>query len=167
MSLKTTNLEKWHHTCLEMPTRSCQPGHCLLVTRENATARLPTRGSDGAAGYDLSCNADIVIEPGERRLVPTGVSIELPAGTYGRIAPRSGLAVRHGIQVGAGVVDADYRGEVKVLLFNQGSETFSATIGDRIAQLVIECIKTPDVLECSKEAMATTSRGSDGFGSTG
>ena len=121
-----------------LPTR-----HCLLVTRENASACLPTRGSDGAAGYDLSCNADIVIEPGERRLVPTGVSIELPAGTYGRIAPRSGLAVRHGIQVGAGVVDADYRGEVKVLLFNQGSETFSATIGDRIAQLVIECIKHP------------------------
>ena len=150
-----------------MPTRSCQPGHCLLVTRENASARLPTRGSDGAAGYDLSCNADIVIEPGERRLVPTGVSLELPAGTYGRIAPRSGLAVRHGIQVGAGVVDADYRGEVKVLLFNHGSDTFSATAGDRIAQLIIERCKMPDVTVVTDRALSATERGTSGFGSTG
>jgi len=100
--------------------------------------------------------------------VSTGIALEIPGDcSYGRIAPRSGLAVKHGIQVGAGVVDADYRGEVKVLLFNHGSDTFSATAGDRIAQLIIERCKMPDVTVVTDRALSATERGTSGFGSTG
>lgn len=150
-----------------MSARSCQPGPCLLVYKNDDRARLPVRGSDGAAGYDISCLSDFTIEPGARALVHTGISIELPTGTYGRLAPRSGLAVRHGIHVGAGVIDADYRGEVKVLLFNQGAETFRASAGDRIAQLILESIRVLPVKECTEQALAKTDRGASGFGSTG
>jgi dUTP pyrophosphatase len=90
----------------------------LKVKKLSPDAQLPTRGSEGAAGYDLQSIESCVILPGKRAVVATGLSFELPAGVYGRIAPRSGLAVKHGIQVGAGVVDSDYRGEVKVVLFN-------------------------------------------------
>jgi len=150
-----------------MSARSCQPGACLLVHKNDDRARIPVRGSDGAAGYDVSCLSDFTIEPGSRALVGTGISIELPAGAYGRLAPRSGLAVRHGIHVGAGVIDADYRGEIKVLLFNQGSETFRATAGDRVAQLILESIRVLPVKECTEQALAKTERGASGFGSTG
>ena len=150
-----------------MTTRSCQTPH-LLVTRLTETSRVPTRGSVEAAGDDLYCDDEETrIEPGGRKLVSTGISIEVPSGTYGRIAPRSGLAVKQGIDVGAGVVDKDYRGEVKVLLYNFGDEPFLARRGDRIAQLVLEMIKTPYVAEVTQHAMTSTERGAGGFGSTG
>jgi len=81
---------------------------------------------------------NIVISPRGKALISTGISVQIPIGNYGRIAPRSGLAVKHFIDVGAGVVDADYRGEVRVLLFNFGEEEFKVSQGDRIAQLIIE-----------------------------
>ena len=148
-------------------TRSCQTQD-LLVHKLHDGARVPTRGSALSAGFDLYCDADFEIAPGHRHLVSTGIALEIPGdGAYGRITPRSGLAVKHGIQVGAGVVDADYRGEVKALLFNHGSDTFSAKAGDRIAQLIIERCKMPDVTVVTDRALSATERGTSGFGSTG
>ena len=148
-------------------TRSCQTQD-LLVHKLHDGARVPTRGSALSGGYDLYCDADFEIAPGDRHLVSTGIALEIPGDcSYGRIAPRSGLAVKHGIQVGAGVVDADYRGEVKALLFNHGSDTFSAKAGDRIAQLIIERCKMPDVTVVTDRALSATERGTSGFGSTG
>jgi len=126
---------------------------------------LPTRGSSGAVGYDLYSCEDVAIPRGARALVGTGVAIVLPVGTYGRVAPRSGLAVKHGINVGAGVIDPDYTGELKVLLFNHGEGVFEVKKGDRVAQLVIEKCETPEVEEV--HVVKETDRGAGGFGSTG
>lgn len=94
----------------------------LLIKRLTPTAQLPTRGSSLAAGYDLYASAPTVVPANGKALVSTGVSMAVPVGTYGRVAPRSGLASKFGIHTGAGVVDADYRGEVFVLLFNLGEK---------------------------------------------
>lgn len=126
-------------------------------------AHAPTYGSAGAAGLDVYASADAVIPPGGRALIPTGVHIELPKGTFGHLLPRSGLAVK-GIHVGAGVIDEDYRGEVKVLLFNHGAE-FTVRRGDRIAQMVVK--KYERVSIAVSEQLSDTERGADGFGSTG
>lgn len=139
----------------------------LRVKKLSESAVLPVRGSTGAAGYDLTSTESHVILPGHRAVVGTGLVIEVPLGTYGRVAPRSGLAVKSGIQVGAGVVDSDYRGEVKVVLFNQdNSKTYTVKPGYRIAQLVLEKIECPEVEEI-KDELDSTERGDGGFGSTG
>jgi dUTP pyrophosphatase len=137
----------------------------LLVKCLHDGVHLPTRGSGGAVGYDLYSDEDVSIVRGARALISTGVAIVLPVGTYGRVAPRSGLAVKHGINVGAGVIDPDYTGEVKVLLFNHGEGVFEVKKGDRVAQLVIEKCETPEVQEVS--VIKETERGDGGFGSTG
>jgi len=98
-------------------------------------------------------------------LVDTDISMAVPDGTYGRIAPRSGLASKHMIDTGAGVIDADYRGQVKVLLFNHGEKDFEVKEGDRVAQLVLERIYTPEVVEVKE--LEESVRGAGGFGSTG
>lgn len=137
----------------------------LFVRRLTPDARIPTRGSAFAAGYDLY-SAEAATVPGrERRLISTGICITIPNGHYGRIAPRSGLAVKHGIDVGAGVIDVDFIGEIKVLLFNHGKFEFKISKGDRIAQLIVEAIAFPEVKEVNE--LAETKRGSGGFGSTG
>ncbi|OJD12326.1 deoxyuridine 5'-triphosphate nucleotidohydrolase [Emergomyces pasteurianus Ep9510] len=137
----------------------------LMVKKLVPTARAPTRGSAFAAGYDLYCAKAIVIPAKGKGLVDTGLAIAVPEGTYGRIAPRSGLASKHFIDTGAGVIDADYRGEVKVLLFNFSDADFTINEGDRIAQLVLERIYTPEVVEV--EQLEESVRGAGGFGSTG
>lgn len=98
-------------------------------------------------------------------MVPTDISVAVPPGTYGRVAPRSGLAAKHGINTGAGVIDQDYRGPVFVLLFNHEDKDFEVAQGDRCAQLVLERIVNPDVVVV--EELSSTERGSGGFGSTG
>lgn len=98
-------------------------------------------------------------------MVDTDISIAVPAGTYGRVAPRSGLASKHSIDTGAGVIDADYRGPVKVLLFNLSDVDFKIAVGERIAQLIIERILTPEVMVVAE--LEETVRGAGGFGSTG
>ncbi|PWN18654.1 dUTP diphosphatase [Microstroma glucosiphilum] len=129
-------------------------------------ACLPTRGSALAAGYDLYSSETLTLPArGGRKVVQTGIRIKVPQGTYGRVAPRSGLAVKHGIDVGAGVVDEDYRGLLGVLLFNFGEEDFTINQGDRIAQLVLEKIATPAVVQV--ESLEATERGEGGFGHTG
>jgi dUTP pyrophosphatase len=137
----------------------------MEVVRLKTQAILPTRATSGSAGYDLTAIRDDVIEPGCRQLLPIGISIKLPEGVYGRIAPRSGLAVKKGIQVGAGVIDPDYTGEIHVLLFNHGTEPFEIHPGDRIAQLILEKFGFYEVLQV--DSITETLRGSGGFGSTG
>ena len=129
-------------------------------------AIVPTRGSDGAVGYDLYSTEDTVVPfQAGRALVGTGITVVLPPGVYGRVAPRSGLAVKHCINVGAGVIDPDYTGEIKVVLFNHGETDFEIKKGDRIAQLVLERCETPPIEEIN--IVEDTERGSGGFGSTG
>ncbi|CAN0872625.1 Deoxyuridine 5'-triphosphate nucleotidohydrolase [Linum grandiflorum] len=135
------------------------------VKKLSEKAVLPTRGSPLSAGYDLSSAAEMKVPARGKALVPTDLSIAVPEGTYARIAPRSGLAWKHSIDVGAGVIDADYRGPVGVILFNYSEVDFEVKQGDRIAQLIIERIITPEVLEV--EDLDATVRGEGGFGSTG
>ncbi|KIJ32358.1 hypothetical protein M422DRAFT_76556 [Sphaerobolus stellatus SS14] len=137
----------------------------LLIKRHTKEAVIPTRGSALAAGYDLySAEAKIIPAKG-KALINTQISIAVPAGTYGRVAPRSGLASKFMIDTGAGVIDADYRGIVYVLLFNHSDADFQVAVGDRVAQLIIEKIETPEVLEVAD--LEETLRGAGGFGSTG
>ena len=137
----------------------------LKVQKLNNNAALPKRSIDGAGGYDLCASQDCTIPAGGKGLVHTRLAISFPAGLYARIAPRSGLALKRFIDVGAGVVGADYRGEVGVVLFNHGDQDFQVKMGDRIAQLILEKIDTPPVEEV--QGLDSTVRGSGGFGSTG
>jgi dUTP pyrophosphatase len=137
----------------------------LLVKKLVEHATVPRRATEMAAGYDISASEVAKIPSKGRFAVSTGISIGLPDGTYGRIAPRSGLAYKFGIDVLAGVIDADYRGELKVILYNSGDHTFVIQRGDRIAQLIIEKNKTPDVAVVMD--IDQTERGAKGFGSTG
>ncbi|EOR04627.1 Deoxyuridine 5'-triphosphate nucleotidohydrolase [Wallemia ichthyophaga EXF-994] len=137
----------------------------LLVKKLCPQAQLPARGSAYAAGYDLFSVEKKVIGAGDKALIDLGISISVPAGTYGRVAPRSGLAAKHHIHTGAGVIDADYRGRVFVLLFNLSQKDFEINQGDRVAQLILEKIETFPVEEV--EELSETVRGAGGFGSTG
>ncbi|KAI0203823.1 deoxyuridine 5'-triphosphate nucleotidohydrolase [Astrocystis sublimbata] len=137
----------------------------LLIQKLSDKARLPTRGSAFAAGYDLYASQATTVPARGKVLADTDIAIAVPADTYGRVAPRSGLASKHSIQTGAGVIDADYRGPVKVLLFNHSDVDFAVAEGDRIAQLIIERIYTPDVVEVAQ--LEASVRGAGGFGSTG
>ena len=136
----------------------------LRVQLLSPVAQVPKRQSMHAAGYDLHSAVKMTIPAHGKGVVPTALSIQVPAGTYGRIAPRSGLAVKSFIDVGAGVIDADYRGEVKVVLFNHSRHKFRVDVGSRIAQLILEVIRTPDVTLVNK--LSATLRGRKGFGST-
>jgi dUTP pyrophosphatase len=137
----------------------------LHFKRLHPGARLPTRGSAGAAGLDLYAVERVTLEPGGRAAVRTGLAVAVPAGFYGRVAPRSGLAARHGIDVLAGVIDSDYRGELLCALVNHGREPFEIEPGARVAQLIVEAIATPE--PAWAEDLEETERGAGGFGSTG
>ncbi|XP_055938205.1 deoxyuridine 5'-triphosphate nucleotidohydrolase-like [Argiope bruennichi] len=137
----------------------------LRIAKLSNNAKIPTKGSKLAAGYDLYSAYDYVVPPKGKVLAMTDIQIQVPPGHYGRVAPRSGLAVKNFIDVGAGVVDEDYRGNLGVVLFNFGSEEFKVNKGDRIAQLICEKISYPELEEV--EALNDTERGDGGFGSTG
>jgi len=124
----------------------------------------PTRGSDEAAGYDLYSYESETVVPKQIKLIDTGISIRVPEGTYGRIAPRSSVS-KKGILINAGVIDRDYRGPVKVMVHNLSNNDYVINKNDRIAQLILEKIKTPPV-ELVEE-LDDTERGAGGFGSTG
>ena len=130
---------------------------------------LPAYASEGAAGLDLAAAipSDIVIEPGHRFAVPTGLEIAIPEGYEGQVRPRSGLAMRHGLTVlnAPGTIDCDYRGEVKVLLVNLSLDKQRIARGDRIAQLVIAPVIRAGIVEV--QVLDETARGPGGFGSTG
>ncbi|RYP54338.1 hypothetical protein DL768_000912 [Monosporascus sp. mg162] len=152
-------------TTTTVPVPKLDQSPPLLIKKLSEKARLPTRGSAFAAGYDLYAAKATTVPARGKVLVDTDISIAVPAGTYGRIAPRSGLAAKHFIDTGAGVIDADYRGPVKVLLFNHSEADFAVAEGDRVAQLVVERIYTPEVVEVAE--LEESVRGAGGFGSTG
>lgn len=137
----------------------------LTFKRLDERAVLPTRGSAAAAGLDLFSIEPVKLVAGERVLVRTGLAVAIPEGHYGRVAPRSGLATRHGLDVLAGVIDADYRGEILCLLINTGNETIELAAGSKICQLILEKIITP--VAAWADDISETARGAGGFGSTG
>lgn len=145
----------------------------LRVRKLHEHAVMPSKPTAASAGYDVASCVEVNIQPKCRMLIKTGLSIAIPHGTYARVAPRSGLALKCGIDVMAGVIDSDYRGEVGVVLVNLGTAPFEVKVGDRIAQLILEKIETnADVVEVSaEEAVASgfhaTERGGNGFGSSG
>ena len=131
----------------------------------SGTGAPPEYASEGAAGADLRAASRTVLQPGTRAAVPTGIHLEIPPGHVGLVWPRSGLAVRHGIDTLAGVIDSDYRGEVKVVLVNHGEETVTLEPGDRIAQLLVQRVERAR-FETSA-VLASSGRDAGGFGSTG
>ena len=143
---------------------STEPG-VLTFKRLDSRATLPTRGSAQAAGLDIYSIEEVAIEPKQRALVRTGLAVAIPEGYYGRVAARSGLATRNGLDVLAGVIDADYRGEVCCLLCNTGDEVIHLPAHGKICQLIVEKIITPTAVWADE--ISETERGSGGFGSTG
>ena len=134
----------------------------------NPDLELPSRATDEAAGYDVrSAEETVVLQPGEIRLVATGLIMELPSGIECQVRPRSGLALKHGITLpnSPGTIDPDYRGELKVIMQNTGASPVSIDRGERIAQLVFARFEAPDIVEVDE--VSETERGSGGFGSTG
>lgn len=128
---------------------------------------MPSYETLGSAGADLKANEEGVLMPGQRKLIKTGISIELPAGYEAQVRPRSGLALKHGISMvnTPGTIDSDYRGEIGVILINHGDTPFKYKKGDRIAQLVIARYSRAEFQICS--SLSETERGSGGFGHTG
>lgn len=146
------------------------PIHIKVVRKSGCEdVPLPRRMSDHAAGMDVcaACEAEMTLGPGEIRLIPCGFTIAVPVGCEAQIRPRSGLALRHGIVLpnSPGTIDADYRGEVCVVLGNIGREPFTVTRGMRIAQMVISPVTRAEIVEV--ETLDETPRGSGGFGHTG
>ncbi len=130
-----------------------------------AAAALPEYASAGSAGADLRASEPVVLAPGGRAAVPTGVRLQIPPGHVGLVWPRSGLAVRHGIDTLAGVIDSDYRGEVRVVLVNHGELPVAIAPGERIAQLLVQRVVRAAFV--ASPTLGQTGRGEGGFGSTG
>ena len=132
-------------------------------------ARPPERTRPGDAGYDLRCVEPFALDPGERAVVGTGIALALPDGVAGLVVPRSGLAARNGLSVvnGPGLIDPNYRGEVRVVLVNLGGERFEGEAGDRIAQLLLVPYWTPELKVVDALPGSADGRGANGFGSSG
>jgi dUTP pyrophosphatase len=141
----------------------------LEVALLHPAARPPARTRAGDAGYDLCAVEPFSLRPGGRATVPTGIAVAIPAGQAGLVVPRSGLASRHGLSVvnGPGLIDPGYRGEVKVVLVNLGTQPYAGEAGDRIAQLVIVDCHTPAVRVVRELPPGPDDRGAAGFGSSG
>jgi dUTP pyrophosphatase len=139
----------------------------LQVRLLHPAAQVPRRAHPGDAGADLFAVEEVIIPVGERRDVGTGIALAIPSGYAGFVQPRSGLAFKHGIMVvnSPGLIDAGYRGEVRVSLYNSGREPFTVAVGERIAQLVIQKVEEPEYL--AADELPDTSRGEGGFGSSG
>jgi dUTP pyrophosphatase len=137
----------------------------LKFKKLDQRAILPTRGSVSSAGLDIYAIEDLVIQPKTRAIARTGLAVAIPVGFYGRVAPRSGLAAKNGLDVLAGVIDSDYRGELCCLLYNTGDEVIELAAGSKVCQLIVEQIVTPT--PAWSEDLDETARGAGGFGSTG
>jgi dUTP pyrophosphatase len=137
------------------------------ISKVRANATIPVRQSCADAGYDLSSCEAGVVPAKSRKLFDSGIAIQIPEDCYARVAPRSGLALKKGIDTGAGVIDASYRGSIGIILFNHSDDDFEVNVGDRIAQLIFEKIYTPELEEVAFDVLSTTERGADGIGSTG
>ena len=141
------------------------PLDVLRFKQLDSRATLPARGSSFSAGLDICSIEDLVIEPHQRATARTGLAVAIPQGFYGRVAPRSGLAAKHGLDVLAGVIDSDYRGELCCLLYNTGDSPITLAAGTKICQLLIEKIIAPKAVWAND--LDETARGAGGFGSTG
>lgn len=137
----------------------------ILFIRDHDSAKIPTKGSKNAAGYDLYSISNTIVYPHSRSIIHTGLKLQIPNGVYGKISPRSGLARDYGIHVGAGIIDEDYRGPLTVLLFNLSNARFNVNEGDRIAQIIFEKHFNCEFVEVDE--LEETERGENGFGSTG
>ncbi len=140
----------------------------VLITRLDSSVTLPSYAKPGDAGADLTSRIDVTLQPGERTLVPTGISIALPNGYVALVHPRSGLAIKHGVTMvnSPGTVDAGFRGELQIILINHDPKAaISFKKGDRIAQLVIQRVEHAEFIEV--KTLPGSDRGSGGFGSTG
>ena len=139
----------------------------LKIKKLNPKAIIPAYQTKGAAGFDLHSIEDVILKPGERKLIGTGLAFEIEYGYEVQIRPRSGLAFKHGITVlnSPGTIDSDYRGEIKVLLINHSNEEFEIKKGDRIAQAIVAPVIQAEIIEV--EELSETKRGEGGFGSTG
>ena len=139
----------------------------VLVRRLDPTLPLPTYARQDDAGLDLRAAETTTLEPGARAMVPTGLAVAIPSGYAGFVLPRSGLALRHGLTLlnAPGLIDAGYRGEIKVLLINHDRASVTIARGERIAQLVLQPIERADLIEVHE--LPPTDRGAGGFGSTG
>jgi len=137
----------------------------VKIKKLRDSAILPVRATPDAAGLDLFSAEAVVLQPGARAVIPTGCAVAIPAGHVGLIWPRSGLAAKSGIDVLAGVIDADYRGELGVVLVNHGGEPVALSSGMRIAQLLVQPVAMPVPVEAGE--LGDTVRGAGGYGSTG
>ena len=162
-TLQPLKVKRYHDKSAYL-TRTIKADDNLEVKLHSDMAQIPTPGSPDAAGYDLYSAEDTIVLAHGKATVNTQISIATPPGTYGRIAPRSGLAAKNMIATGAGVIDADYRGVVFVLLFNHSDKDLEVKKGDRVAQLILEKIATPEIEQVN--SLDETARGSQGFGST-
>jgi dUTP pyrophosphatase len=138
-----------------------------LFPDRDADIPLPSYATDHSSGLDLRASADVALLPGDYGMIPTGLAIEIPEGYEGQVRPRSGLAAKHGVTClnTPGTIDADYRGEVKVILINHGKQIAEFKRGERIAQLIIAKYEKVEIIETTE--LADTSRGEGGFGHTG
>lgn len=137
----------------------------IKIKKITKQAKTPTKGSKDSAGYDLYSAVDIIIQPQSWKLIKTNIALAIPEGFYGHIAPRSGLALKSGIEIMGGIIDSDYRGDVGVILFNKNNKVFAVRNGDRIAQIIIQKHYTVDWLQT--EVLEESLRAVKGFGSTG
>ena len=139
--------------------------HTMDYVKKSSRATTPERGTECSAAFDLFSAEKLDIQPKERRLVSTDIALRLPKNCYGRIASKCSLALLYGVEVGAGVIDPDFTGTVKVLLYNHGAINFPVEKGMKIAQLICEKISLP--ILCQASGLKETGRGAGGFGSTG
>lgn len=136
----------------------------LQIVKLYDFVKIPTRGSEHSAGLDIYCIKDEILEPFKPKLVKTGFRIKIPDGHYGRLAPRSGLALKHNLWINAGVIDSDYTGEVGVVIMNMNQDNYCLKVNDRFCQLICERISIPEIDIVAN--LRETNR-SGGFGSTG
>lgn len=164
-SIGITLLIQIFHRLLRSISSTPKQNEALLIFKTTKNAKTPTKATPDSAGFDLYSSVDTIIPAFGQAHIRTGLVIAVPSGTYGRIAPRSGLALRYNLDVGGGVIDADYRGDIIIILFNHGPQNFHVHIGDRIAQLICEKISYPNIIET--KSLRETIRGINGFGSSG
>jgi dUTP pyrophosphatase len=139
----------------------------IRVSKLTDQAIIPTRGSERSAGWDLYAIEECIIPPVGKAIIKTDIAIAIPVGYYGRVAPRSGMAWKNHTDIGAGVIDSDYRGSIGVVIFNHGTKEIKVERGNRIAQLVIEQINTSALEEVPFSELDQTCRGTGSYGSTG
>ena len=138
---------------------------CVSKLSENAV--IPTKGSLNSAGWDLYASEECVIPAQGKAIIKTDIAIAIPQGHYGRVAPRSGMAWKNHTDIGAGVIDSDYRGAIGVVMFNHGTKDLKADRDNRVAQLIVEKISTALLMEVPFQNLDITERGENGYGSTG